>query len=210
MCGVLRNAKQPKDNITKEYREALKKLRVPADKGSSTVVLKREDYHSKLSKMLESGTYKQLKKDPTVTQETKIVSRLRALEKSGELPTTIYQRIRPTGSLPPMLYGLPKIHKVDVPLRPMVSCIKSPSYSLSKHIASIISPLMGQSDSFVKNSEHFISTIRDITVDPDDIMVSFDVCSLFTNVPIEEALKVISNMLVSDESLYIYYCGIGY
>ena len=80
-------------------------------------------------------------------------------------------------------------------------CIKSPSYSLSKHIASIISPLMGQSDSFVKNSEHFISTIRDITVDPDDIMVSFDVCSLFTNVPIEEALKVISNMLVSDESL---------
>ena len=78
MCGVLRNAKQPKDNITKEYREALKELRkneniviVPADKGSSTVVLKREDYHSKLSKMLESGTYKQLKKDPTVTQETR-------------------------------------------------------------------------------------------------------------------------------------------
>ena len=103
------------------------------------MVLKREDYHSKLSKMLESGTYKQLKKDPTVTQETKIISRLRALEKSGELPTTIillYQRIRSTGSLPPMLYGLPKIHKVDVPLRPIVSGIKSPSYSLSKHIAS--------------------------------------------------------------------------
>ena len=216
VCGVLRNAKQPKDNITKEYREALKELRkneniviVPADKGSSTVVLKREDYHSKLSKMLESGTYKQLKKDPTVTQETKIVSRLRALEKSGELPTTIYQDQQVACRLCCM-YGLPRIHKVDVPLQPIVSCIKSPSYSLSKHIASIISPLMGQSDSFVKNSEHFISTIRDITVDPDDIMVSFDVCSLFTNVPIEEALKVISNMLVSDESLYIYYRGIGY
>ena len=45
----------------------------------------------------------------------------------------------------------------------------------------------------------FVSIIKDITLSPGDIMVSFDVCSLFTNVPIDEALKVILEMLSSED-----------
>ena len=107
----------------------------------------------------------------------------------------------PTGSKPPMLYGLPKIHKPDVPLRPIVSCIGSPTYGLSKHIASLLSPLEGKSDYYVKNSEHFINAIDDITLEQDDVLVSYDVRSLFTNVPVDEAIEVIFGMLVDDESL---------
>ena len=59
-----------------------------------------------------------------------------------------------------MIYGLPKIHKKEVPLRPIVSCIQSPSYDLSKYIASIISPLAGKTGFFVKNSGHFIEMIK--------------------------------------------------
>lgn len=32
----------------------------------------------------------------------------------------------------PMFYGLPKIHKTNAPLRPIVSCINSPNHSLAK------------------------------------------------------------------------------
>ena len=160
--------------------------------------MKKEDYHAK---MLDTGTYKQLKKDPTATQETRIVTKLRNLEKTGEIPAALYARIRPTGSKPPMLYGLPKIHKPDVPLRPIVSCIGSPTYGLSKHIASLLSPLAGKSDYYVKNSEHFINAIDDITLEQDDVLVSYDVRSLFTNVPVDEAIEVIFGMLVDDESL---------
>ena len=32
-------------------------------------------------------------------------------------------------------------------------------------------------------------------------MVCFDVCSLFTNVPIDEAVRVIRDMLLTDDSL---------
>ncbi len=38
-------------------------------------------------------------------------------------------------------------------------------------------------------------------MEPDDIMVSFDIVSLFTNVPIAEALNVILVMLQNDENL---------
>ena len=108
---------------------------------------------------------------------------LRELHKKKEITKPIYDRLR---SLPPRLYGLPKIHKQSVPLRPIVSCIGFPSYKLFKYIASIISPLAGKTSSHVRNSKHFAETIRDVSVGSDESLVSFDVTSLFTNVPIEE------------------------
>ena len=83
MCGILRSARLPKDNMRKDHRKALKELRsledeviLPADKGNATVVM-RSDYDEKMRAMLDNiTTYKKLKKDPTATQETKIVHTL--------------------------------------------------------------------------------------------------------------------------------------
>ena len=106
-------------------------------------------------------TYQRLPKNPTQAQETKISRMLRELHKKKEITNPIYDRLRPTGSQPPRLYGLPKIHKQSVLLRPIISCIGSPSYKLSKYIASFISPLAGKTTSHVLNSKHFAETIRD-------------------------------------------------
>ena len=99
------------------------------------------------------------------------------------------------------VYGLPKIHKQSVPLRPIVSCIGSPSYQLSKYIASIISPLAGKTNSHVLNSKHFAETMGDVTIGSDESLISFDVTSLFTNVPIGEAVEIIHDRLREDEDL---------
>jgi hypothetical protein len=42
---------------------------------------------------------------------------------------------------PKCLYGLPKIHKNGIPLRPILSAIKSRSYSLAKFLVSLLCPL---------------------------------------------------------------------
>lgn len=138
VCGILRRAKPPRDNLTREQRTALKELKdlkeeliLPADKGNATVVMRREDYHTKMMGMLETNTYRRLRGDPTATQENRLSRKLKGLEKSGEITQGTYQRVRPSGSQPPRIYGLPKIHKPDVPLRPIVSCIGCPSYQLS-------------------------------------------------------------------------------
>ncbi len=44
----------------------------PADKGRATVLMNKEEYHSKLTQLIQSGTYRLVKKDPTKTQETKL------------------------------------------------------------------------------------------------------------------------------------------
>jgi hypothetical protein len=52
----------------------------------------------------------------------------------------------------------------------------------------------------VKISEHFITSIKDVNLQNEDSLVSFDVISLFTNVPVEEVLQVIRNKLGTNSS----------
>ncbi len=60
-------------------------------------------------------------------------------------------RLSPQNSKPPHLYGLPKIHKPLIPLRPIVSSIDSPTCKLSKFLVPILNPLFGCREFYVKN-----------------------------------------------------------
>ena len=53
----------------------------------------------------------------------------------------------------------------------------------------------------VKNSIDFIDRIKDGVIEEDDILVSFDVVSLFTSVPVDCAIKCIFDLLAVDDSL---------
>jgi hypothetical protein len=64
----------------------------------------------------------------------------------------------------PYLYGLPKIHKPYIPLRPIVSSIDSPCYALTEFLYKILSPLAGSTDSFMKDIEHFTKSIQDMNI----------------------------------------------
>jgi len=99
--------------------------------------------------------------------------------------------IKPSCEVIPRIYGLPKIHKEGVPLRPIVNTIGSPTYELAKYVAKLLKPLVGNTDSFIKDSNDFVKLIKNKRVDKDDILVSFDVVSLFTKIPLDEAVHVI-------------------
>ncbi len=160
---------------------------LPADKGRATVLMNKEEYYSKVNQLIQSGTYTLVQKDPTKNQETIISHELKNLEREDKIPTMLYNRLRPTGCRPPLLYGLPNIHKSGIPLRPIVYCIGSPSSNVSKFISNMISPLFGKTRSNIKNSTHFMQTVSRVCLRSDKMMVSFDGSSLFTNVPIDEA-----------------------
>ena len=102
------------------------------------------------------------------------VEKLLTLKRSGYLSEAVYNKIRPRHKQPPRIYGLPKIHKADVPLRPIVSCVNTFAYDLSAYSA-ILSPLTGNSEYTVTNSAHFVSTVSNETILDNEIMVSFDV-----------------------------------
>ena len=176
---------------------------LPADKGNATVVMSKEEYDRKIMALLDTPTYRRLPRDPTASQESKISRTQLKLKKEKKIPLRVYDKLRPSGSQPPRIYGLPKIHKLDVPLRPIVSCINSPTYRLSQHISALISPLAGHTETAVKNSAALVEELSHERVTQDELLVSFDVSSLFNNVPVPEAVEVIREMLRRDPKLSV-------
>ena len=105
-----------------------------------------------------------------------------------------------------MLLGRANIRPVWPPqgtqtLRPIVSFVNLPSYQLSKYLARILSPLIGNSESNVQNSADFATFIQLKSLKESETLVSLDIVLLFTNVPVQLATKITRDRLEDDTSL---------
>ena len=192
-------AKKKISNISLEERKALQTLRsdktikiLPADKGRATVIMKAIDYDAKIAGLLvDDTTYKKLERDPTKVYKSKLVNTMKEWKRTKTITDALYYRIYPTSETVTKFYGLPKVQKNNVPLRPIVSSIDNITYKTAKFLAIILSPLVGKTEHFVKNSIQFVKKIKELEVPPGRKMVYFDVKALFTSLPVTEAVSVI-------------------
>ncbi|KAK7864163.1 hypothetical protein R5R35_004079 [Gryllus longicercus] len=198
-CTILARSAPPRCNIPREERLAIRELKrrddviLPADKGNATVVMS-SDYHNKMVDILSDGdTYQKLEKNPLPKVRQKVMA---IIGEASSINAEDKRRLKlANNNRTPRIYGLPKIHKPDVPLRPIVSAINSPSQHLARFLTNKLKPLTNNLPSTVLNSKHFIEHIRSIRTNPGDILVSFDVTSLFTMVPVCDAIKIVEDNL---------------
>ena len=108
----------------------------------------------------------------------------------------------PTGAVAPKFYGLPKIHKRDIPLRPIVPGRGSINYEVVKELSRILRPLVGSSPHHIMNTEDFVQQLKGITLKANEDIVSYDVSTLFTLVPIDPAIDIIRKKLELDSELH--------
>ena len=110
---------------------------------------------------------------------------------------SIYEDIHPVGSGPGKLYGLPKVHKPGVPLRPILAAYNTAAYKSAKFLVPLLEPLTSNRFT-VKNSFEFHQSVSSLTPPPSAYMCSFDVTSLFTNIPLVETIDIICDTVFSD------------
>ena len=113
----------------------------------------------------------------------------------------MYRRLYPTGAGSPKCYGLPKIHKPGIPLRYIISSIGTVTYNKAKELAKILKPLVGLSKHHVHNTRGFVEQLKEVRLEKEESMVSYDVTALFTSVPIPPALKIIEEKLIKNKDL---------
>ena len=209
VVGVLRNAKAPKSNVSKDERSAINKLSkdktilvMPADKGRSTVIIGVDDYEKKVQDLLnDDKTYELLPTDPSAKYKRKLIATLARLKQEGKIDESQYRLLYPTTANTPRLYCTTKIHKAGNPVRPIVDYTDSIGYESSRALADLLGPLVGKSEHHVKNSKHLAQDLADITIQDEEMFNSHDVVSLFTNTPIDIAMDIVKQRLQEDTDL---------
>jgi uncharacterized protein (UPF0335 family) len=161
------------------------------------VVLDKTEYVNKMETIfMDSSAYKKLRKDPTKSLERKMNSELR--KEKEALGNFTYLQLHSSDGACPEAYGLVKLHKDGFPLRPIVSYSGSPTYFLASWLGNVLSPLAGKTSTFIKSSEHFVELTRDLNLQQNEEIMSFDVIALFPSLPLDLALIVIEQKIRSD------------
>ena len=211
------------ENITQlEHQAFLELLEIDniiiqkADKGNVIVILDKTSYFAKMNSILDDETkfkkvsfcqksQKNEELDYILEKEEEITDFLKELLDCKVISNEVYLKLKPSGSQPGVLYGLCKVHKgvgADggvPPFRPILSAINTSSYKIAKFLTPLLSSLT--KNQFVsKDSFEFAKNVRD--QNPDLFMASFDIDSLFTNVPLDETIDIIVKKLFGRKKKY--------
>ena len=167
----------------------------PADKGGAIVIWSTTDYEKEaLSQLNDNKYYEKIQAQPDMiitAQTNTITNYVKDLFKFGDIDyKTLKYLLPPSPPRIPIFYLLPKIHKPNNPGRPIISGCDSSTDRLSSFIDTHLKPLCSSLPSYIKDTNHFLQTIFNITtpLPPNTILATIDVKSLYTNIPHDEGI----------------------
>src|SRR5215469_1490602 len=171
------------------------------DKGNGVVLLNKNDYINKMMEILSD----QNKFCSSDESQFKIIFRLedrvnrflKQLLDSKIIHHNTYNSLYSTGSSLCTLYGLPKIHKDSIPLRPIMAFYKAANFKLAKYLVTHLSRI-STNEYTIRNSYEFCDQVKNLNTN--DYMVSYDVKSLFTNVPLYETIDIILEQIFTNDN----------
>ena len=170
------------------------------DKGSGIVVMDKSEYLRLLSAASIDDTTKFSRVDdkrpnlrgrppkhyhPLLQKEKDVHSILHRI-----LPQEIATSLSPKSSRLAHLYGLPKTHKAKLSMRPILSATGTYNFNLAKWLEEKLKPL-SVNEYTITDVFEFADEIRSSPMNEEDILVSYDVTALFTNVPLSETIDIL-------------------
>ncbi|XP_060518421.1 uncharacterized protein LOC132697147 [Cylas formicarius] len=207
-CNIIRNyknkqnwtANQTQNMLVKKVKETQHFLKqnpniitLKPDKTNKTVIMYTTDYDNKINELLsDRATYRELKNDPTNIFQKNNNDIINRWEKALLISPQTAKHLKINNAITPRIYGLPKLHKQNIPLRPIVSCTQSPFEKLSKFLKNILKNIVNDNEYYIKDSWQFKEKISRIILPHDHILASLDVVSLYTNIPIDLAIDIIN------------------
>ena len=136
------------------------------------------------------------KTEYSISHKNRINKSLKEMLAKGLISEELHNHMKSSGGQPARLYGLAKVHKDVIPLRPVLSMPGSPYYNVATTVTKWLS-VVPESKSQC-TSKKIADQLKDIKLDEGEVLVSFDVVSLYTNVPVMEAIQEAADRL---------YCG---
>jgi predicted GIY-YIG superfamily endonuclease len=88
---------------------------------------------------------------------------------------------------------MPKLHKPKFGIRPIINCESTPTSNISLLIDTLLKPLVYQTESYLKDTQHLLQKTKNLKVPNDAKIYSCDFESLYTNIHLEDALNIVSD-----------------
>ena len=190
-----------RENYPLRFRKSIQDLKkddalhiTRADKSNTLVIMDKCNYIEKMEGILsDRTTYTLLRKNPL---DDIIKTFNNALDKVLKNNSVLAKQFKCRGPSLPYMYGVVKTHKQNNPLRPIISSVGTITYKLSRYLAKLLSPLLGTvSQSHIVHSEDLIKKLNSNPNVSNIKLISFDVVSLFTKVPVPDILSYLSTEL---------------
>lgn len=179
---------------------------IKADKGNKIVIMDKTDYLKKMEDMCIENNYIIIKKTPLPKMIRECNDLIKIIKNNFDVG--FRHGLNISNPIVPRLYGLPKIHKQGNKMRPIVSSINSPCYKIAKWLINELKILDQPISKSIKNSFQLVKRLENVELDDNDILVSFDIISLFPNVPIVESLIAMDEWLdlnnIEEEKKKVY------
>ncbi len=198
--------KSKKHNLTADERRALQDLRndtsiviKPADKGGATVILDKTDYEEEcLRQLSDTNNYEPVRHNPLRIIQARVRQLVTNLKTANLIDDDEAKVLSPNNTELSKFYILPKIHKPGNPGRPIVTGTNCPTEKLSAFVDGILRPYVENLPSYIKDTTHFLQILSEADIQPDDILVTIDVKSLYTSIPQLEGAQTIGQHLFTE------------
>ena len=188
-----------KDSKKRKMIQELRKdvVIISPDKGTGIVILDISDYKTAVSNLFSN--FRELQTDPTNSRLVTLQNHLNKLRNKGEISNEEYAMLRLKNAKVAQAHGTAKIHKeysTLPPFTPIIDTIGSTHYSVGQFITKLLNPLTAN-EYLLKDSFEAADKIKSVyeLVNEGYKFVSFDVTSLFTNVPLNKTITIILNRI---------------
>ena len=201
--------RKAKDNLTREERSALGKLKFSnnvfriQDKGSRFVIISQNEYQDKMFGQLNNDLhYNKLNHDPTIEHFEKVKKWGRKWLSEGQISQEIATWVANLEPKPGVAFGNVKTHKEGNPLRLITSCCGTAIERLSAFTEFYLKPLAQNLPSFVKDTTDLINKIQTFNSEKGPLpsgclLVSWDVVAMFPNIDNNLGISAVSRALDS-------------
>lgn len=167
-------------------------LLIKADKANCSIFIEKDSYIEKMNHIITgNNNFEIISNNPTEVFTRRSNNFFKKLLDSKLITNQEYKKLYTSAANIPKLYGTLKIHKQNQPLRPIVSNNNAPTEKLCRFIAAILRNVVGRGEYHIKDTFDFIEKIKHIQVPSDQILASFDIVSLYTNVQNCKVIEVI-------------------
>lgn len=164
-----------------------------SDKGSVTTVMDKTKYIELSNKLLsDEEHYLALRRDPSSSYQQRINTLITNLKKEKKISKELAHKLMYYKGTASKFYGLPKIHKEELSLRPIIASINCPNYNIAEYIRDVLTKSYQFSNIFhIKDSFEFSEFINDFQLPDNYILQSWDVISLFTNITVSSTKEIV-------------------